>query len=192
MQKEIEEKERGREADLIRECQNGKKASYSVLVNKYMKRAYFTALGLAGSHEAALDLSQEAFVRGFRAIKRFDPERRFFTWYYQILRNLCFNFLRDTKRRAQPFSEVGEFEIAKIASFSNPESDFEKIEIQEIVWRGIQSLRENEREIIVMKDFQEMSYKEIAETLECPIGTVMSRLYTARRALKTELENILA
>lgn len=179
------------EREIILDCQRGVKEAYGHLVKKYMKRAYYTALGLIGSPEAAMDLSQDAFVRAYRAIKRLDADKKFFTWYYRILKNLCLNYLRDRARHARPFSEVGETTILKL---SDAEQDtfrqVERKETREAVWRAINSLKPAEKEIIILKDFQEHSYKEIADLLDCPIGTVMSRLYNARQALKSKLEKV--
>lgn len=176
----------------ILKCQSGDKRAYGELVKKYMKRAYYTALGFLGSPEAAMDLSQEAFVRAFKAIKRLDANKKFFTWYYRILKNLCLNYLRDRARHARPFSEVGEATLLKVSDDTQDASRMvEQKEIKEAVWRAINSLQAHEREIIILKDFQEHSYKEIAELLECPIGTVMSRLYNARQALKSKLEKVI-
>lgn len=179
------------DAELIRQCQRGDKQAFGRLVKKYMKQAYFTALGFTGAHEAALDLSQEAFVKAWRAIKRFEVGRNYFTWYYRILRNLCFNYMRDSAHKARSFSEIGEKALGVLVdSHADPAHETEIHEMQEIVWNGLNRLKVHDREIIILKDFQEMSYKEIAEILQCPIGTVMSRLYTARQALKTELEGV--
>ncbi|MCH8955140.1 sigma-70 family RNA polymerase sigma factor [candidate division KSB1 bacterium] len=180
------------EGALILRCQAGEKKAYGELVNKYMKRAYYTALGLLGSPEAAMDLSQEAFIRAYRAIKRLDANKKFFTWYYRILKNLCLNYLRDRARHARPFSEVGETTLLRISDQSEDASkQVEQEETKEMVWEAINSLNPQEREIIILKDFQEHSYKEISELLDCPMGTVMSRLYNARQALKVKLEKVL-
>ncbi len=177
------------DAQAIRLCQQGDRQAYGFLVQRYMQRAYFSALGLVGSHDAAMDLSQDAFVRAFRAIKKFDVERQFFTWYYQILRNLCLNFIRDKKRHARSFSEVNEYQIKRLSDESQDASKaVEQAELKKVMWEAINSLKPNEREIIVLKDFQELQYKEIAEMLDIPIGTVMSRLFNARKALKAKLE----
>lgn len=178
------------EQNLILQAQAGDNQAYGVLVQKYMKRAYFIALGLVGTHDSALDLSQEAFVKAFRALKKLDSNRNFFTWFYQILRNLCFNFLRDSSRHAVPFSEVGEYALSQLDD-GEPDAaaNLEQNELKEIMWQAINQLKPNEREIIILKDFQEMSYNEIAEFLNCPTGTVMSRLYNARKALKAKLED---
>ena len=180
-----------KERDAIIKCQNGDRQAFGYLVKKYMQRAYYIALGFIGSHESANDLSQEAFVRAYRAIKRFDPDKRFFTWYYQILRNLCFNFNRDKARHARPFSEIEENEIKRIPDTIDTDAVVERNETQKLVWEAINDLKPKDREIIVLKDFQDLSYKEIAEILNVPIGTVMSRLYYARAALKAKLERML-
>lgn len=173
----------------IRMCQQGNRQAYGFLVQRYMKRAYYSALGIVGSHDAALDLSQDAFVRAFRAIKKFDTNRQFFTWYYQILRNLCLNFIRDKKRHARSFSEMDDYQMKSLSDESQDASRaVEQSELKTIMWQAINSLKPNEREIIVLKDFQDLPYKEIAEILNIPIGTVMSRLFNARKALKAKLE----
>lgn len=187
--------ERQSEAWLISRCQAGEVQAFGVLVKKHQQRAYYTALGLTGSHEEALDISQEAFVRAYRAIAKFQASRGgFFTWYYQILRNLCFNFLRDRARRARPFSAVETAENSLhtiVDESSNPAVIAERNELKDAVWQAINALKDDEREIILLRDFQEMSYKEIAAALDCPIGTVMSRLFNARRQLREKLEGYL-
>ncbi len=185
----MDEDKEFQEQRLIRLCQRGDKHAYGLLVGHYKERAYYSALGLVSSHNAALDLSQEAFVRAYRSIKKLEPGRKFFTWFYQILRNLCFNHLRDRSRHARPFSEISYQEIQSIVDASQDASDrLEHDELKAAVWRAINSLKESYKEIIILKDFQDMSYNEIADILECPIGTVMSRLYSARKALKGKLE----
>lgn len=177
------------EQSLILRCQRGDKPAYGILVENYMQRAYHIALGLTGSHENALDLSQEAFVRAYRAIKKLDPKRKFFTWFYQILKNLCFNHLRDQKRHAAAFSEIGDGVLDNLSdSNADAAANYEQQELRELLWKALNSLNPADREIIILKDFQDLSYKEIAEFLNCPDGTVMSRLYHARKALKLKLE----
>lgn len=177
------------ERRLVLRSQAGDRHAYGLLVQRYMQRAYFVALGFIGSHQEALDMSQEAFVRAYRAIKRFDPERRFFTWYYQILRNLCLNARRDRARRSRRFSEIGETRIQQWPDGqADAQETLERAELREAVWKALDALEEQQREVIILKDFENLAYKDIAELLGCPIGTVMSRLYYARKALKTHLE----
>lgn len=181
------------EGQLITRCQAGDKEAFGTLVQHYMQRAYYTALALVGSADDALDLSQDAFVRAFRAVKQFQPMRgSFFTWYYQILRNLCFNLLRNRARRAQPFSQLDDHRILQMPdSAQDPGAVAEQNELRAHVWHAIAALKEQEREIIVLRDIQGLSYKEIAELLECPIGTVMSRLFNARKQLREKMDGYL-
>jgi RNA polymerase sigma-70 factor (ECF subfamily) len=178
---------------LISLTQKGNKQAFGVLVKRYMRRAYYVALGFVGSHEDALDLSQDAFVRAYRSIKRFELGKQFFTWYYQILRNLCFNLLRKRKKAIYSFSEIPETEFLRIQDDSEgrPDQNYERKELYASVWKAVQNLGELEREIIILREFQELSYQEIAEILKCPVGTVMSRLYYARKKLARELKDSL-
>lgn len=176
--------------DAIRACQRGNSQAYGYLVKRYSKRAYHTALGLVGCHDSAMDLSQDAFVRAFRQISGFKSGSQFFTWYYKILRNLCLNHIRDKKRHARSFSEC---DTRILETIPDQDADFYQVERQEqqaAVWKALQTLTRQEREIIVLKEFQNLSYKDIADCLNCPQGTVMSRLYHARQALKAAVERI--
>jgi RNA polymerase sigma-70 factor (ECF subfamily) len=159
-----------------------------------MQRAYYAALGLTGSHDDALDLSQEAFVRAFRARATIDPELPFYPWLYQIVRRLCFNFLRDRKTRRRRLEAAGPWlaeEIRVRAAASDPSRITERAELRARLEAAIDRLSEREREVLVLKEFEGLLYREIAELLEIPIGTVMSRLYSARRSLAKSLEDVL-
>jgi RNA polymerase sigma-70 factor (ECF subfamily) len=182
------------DGSLISRCQNGDTQAFGEIVEKYMQRAYYTARGLVGSREDALDLSQDAFVRAYRSIGKFKPGTGcFFTWYYKILRHLCFNFLRDRAKHARSFSHLDEQELLLHIpdEAHNPTAIAEMEEAKEALWRAISALRDHEREIIILKDFQDMSYREISETLDCPIGTVMSRLFNARKQLRQSMTQYL-
>lgn len=173
----------------VRKCLEGEKAAFGFLVEKYKKKAYFTALALVGSHEDALDLSQEAFVRAYRAIGSYNAKYGFFTWFYRILRNLCLNHVRDRSRRGRLLEKRSE--ELRVSHPPDPSLLVEADEIRGAVWEALASLSPRDREIIVLRDLQELSYREIADTLECPMGTVMSRLYNARKRLREKLERYL-
>lgn len=184
--------EKDDDRSVILRCKEGDNQAYNILVDRYMQRAYYTALGFVGNHDNAMDLSQDAFVRAYKAIHKVDEDRNFFTYYYRILRNLCFNFIRDRKHHARSFSEISETQYKNI---QNPELDpstaLEKQEQKEAVWEAIQQLNPEHREIIILKEFRDCSYQEIADLMEIPIGTVMSRLYHARKSLKSKLEGVI-
>lgn len=178
------------ESEWICKCQNGEKEAFGYLVRRYMRQAYYAALALVGSHPDALDLSQEAFVRSYKAIGRFNPEKSFYSWYYRTLRNLCLNFLRDRSHRAVPLS------IAEIDESNEPaetadgaDTMIERTEMRKAIWDALWRLEVQERELIVARDMLGTSYEKLAELMDCPLGTVMSRLYHARRKLRETLKH---
>ncbi len=180
------------ERDLVRLARDGDRRAFSDLVERYMRRAYFVALGLVGSHEDALDLSQEAFIRAYRARRRLDPELPFYGWLYQILRRLCFNFNRDRKLRRTRTEEARSWltDQASRAAGIDPATSAERAETIRQVREAIERLGDRDREVLVLKEFEGLRYREIAELLGIPIGTVMSRLYSARRRLAAEMEEM--
>jgi RNA polymerase sigma-70 factor (ECF subfamily) len=169
----------------IRNCQLGNTESYRLLVDKYRNRAYYAALLMTGNREDALDISQEAFYRAFKAIKSFQSGKNFYTWLYRILKNISINNFKRIKRRNLTFSDAEEStgDLLYISPHAGPDEIFEEHEMRDLIWKGLMSLKAEDREILVLKEFQEMSYNEIAETLEIPLGSVMSRLYYAKKKL---------
>lgn len=161
-----------------------------MLVQAYRERAYGAALSLTRNYEDARDLSQEAFVRAFRAIDRFRVGRPFYPWYYRILRNLCLTHLeRHGPRRQVSLDEIVEENPAATPSVSS--SVQERIQGEQMgrhLRTAIDQLKPEFREIISMFHFEEMSYQDIAQALEIPIGTVMSRLFHARKQLAQLME----
>jgi RNA polymerase sigma-70 factor (ECF subfamily) len=151
-----------------------------------MKNAYFIALGLVGNRDDAMELSQEAFILAYRNIKQLKPNRRFFPWFYQILRNVCFSHLRKTrKRRSQSlekFEEQGP--VAEADDSFTPDVVAERNETKDRLWKAMGKLNQKHREVIMLRHFQNMSYEQMAQILFCSRGTVMSRLYYARKKLK--------
>ncbi|MHC4187988.1 MAG: RNA polymerase sigma factor [Planctomycetota bacterium] len=171
---------------LVERFRKGSKDAFEQIVKRYMKESYFIALGLVGNHDDALDLSQEAFCRAYCNIQLLNSNQKFFPWFYQILRNLCFSHLRRGKRRhtvSLSNSEMGAGSLPSREEFS-PELVCERNERKEAVWKAMGQLSEKHREIIILRHFQHLSYDEIAGYLHCTRGTVMSRLYHARKKLK--------
>ncbi len=170
---------------VVQECLEGDKESYRILVDRYKERAYYLALMFTKNHEDARDLSQEAFYRAYRALADYDPSRPFYSWFYRILKNLCINFVNHHRRKL-PMDE--NLERTTMAEGDFPDEIFEKNERAAIIWKALSQLPEKDREIIVMKEFNDFSYQEIADALEIPIGSVMSRLYYARKKLLKKLQ----
>jgi len=174
---------------LIARAQAGDTEAFGLLVKRYMRQAYFSALGLVGSREDALDLSQEAFARAFHARKAIDPARPFYAWYYTILRRLCLNWLRDRRNRRERLEEAGWWiEQVALVQIDPPDRALERREAHRRIAGALAQLSDAEREVLVLKEFEGLKYREIAERMGIPIGTVMSRLYSARAHLAGALE----
>jgi RNA polymerase sigma-70 factor (ECF subfamily) len=169
------------DGDVIASVKSGDKEAYKELVDRYKRRAYHIAVGLVGEPQDALDISQMAFIKAYRNLKRFDLSRPFFPWFYRILKNLCLDHIKHSSRsREIPLENV---DVLSREDGTN--------RMQEALWRAIESLPLEQREVITLHYFEGFTYKEIAETLDKPIGTVMSSLYYARQKLKARLGEIL-
>jgi RNA polymerase sigma-70 factor (ECF subfamily) len=174
------------EAELIQRCQQGDRIAYGILVKRYAGKAIGSAALMLGSQHDAQDAAQEAFVRAWRSIRRFTGQSKFSTWFHTILRNICVDRLRKRKRRGTPG------ELHDVHAHPNPDCDpvhqAEQAERRRRVWQAIQQLSDAHREVIVLNHFQHMSYREMAEVLNIPFGTVTSRLHAARKALRDRLD----
>lgn len=159
---------------------------FEFLVQKYQREAFGHALALLGNQEDALDACQDSFARAFTAIPRLRDLPRFYPWFYCILRNRCFNLLarRRTSDRYQETQQ--QQETAAHLNAVTPETVLAEREDAQQVRRALQALPPEQREILVLKYVQERSYAEIAELLDIPRGTVMSRLFHARLALRQQ------
>jgi len=180
------------EGSIIERCKKGDREAFATIVQHYMRPAYYVALGYLGRPEDALDISQDAFVNAFRHIRRFDTSRKFFPWFYSILKNLCMNHISRVRRRQESSIDemAGEGPVPIPVETVNPEENALRRDLQAKVGLALQRLRSKDREIIILQHFQDYSYQEIADLLGIPIGTVMSRLYGARRAMRRELEKL--
>jgi len=175
---------------LAAECRTGNTMKFRVLVERYKKPAYFFALGMVGNPDDAYDLSQEAFVRAYRSLGRFDENLSFKSWLFTILSNLCKNALRSASVRKKYIASDKALEEVAAPSETNPEVSYIAKETKKMVWDALAELDNEAKEIIILKHFQDMSYQEIAEVLDMPLGSVMSRLHYARQKLKKRLEGM--
>ena len=167
------------------------KEAFEAFVKGHMKQAYFVALGLVGNHEDALELSQEAFARAYQYRGTLNAQGKFFPWFYQILRNLCFSHLRKRQhRQADPLDGDPEnpIEVQAQAGF-DPRALAEQNETTSRLWKAIGQLDEKHREVTILRHFQNLSYDEMAQLLFCNKGTITSRLYYARQRLKEILDD---
>ncbi len=169
------------EREIIILVKKGKKEAYQAIVERYMKRAYYIALGFVRNPQDALDISQEAFIKAFRRIKSFDVERPFFPWFYKLMKNFCLDHLKRRSRIQEVPLEEGR--VLK--------EEHEDREMKEVLWKGIESLPVEQREVIILRYFQQLSYQEISEVMEKPVGTVMSSLFYAKKKLKETIKKYL-
>jgi RNA polymerase sigma-70 factor (ECF subfamily) len=171
-------------------AKGGELRAFEILVERYKRHAYFIAYGFVGDRETALDLSQEAFAKAYKAIGKFNPDFRFFTWFYKILSNLCINHLQKRRLRREHEVRLEELPFEVATSDSDPALAYERKELNRRVWEAVQNLPPDFKEIIILRHFRDLSYRELAEILEIPIGSVMSRLHYARMKLKQELSDL--
>lgn len=180
---------------LIGLAQGGEQAAFEELVRRYRQPAYRAAFALVGNVEDAMDVTQEAFIRAFRAIGRFELGRPFFPWMYRIVRNLGLSYLK--QRRQSGFTvSLDESKpngrLLEVAGEGpSPREEYSQGELERHLSEALDSLKPEDREIVVLRDVQGHAYKEIAALLEIPIGTVMSRLYYARDRLRKKMEPFL-
>lgn len=160
----------------IEKCRNGESDAFRYLVERYQKQAVGHAVAILGNREDALDAVQEAFIDAFQALENFDTARKFYPWFYVLLRNRCYKMAA----RKKMTDNIEETEI--IAPQSDISSE-ERIALE----KALLSLSKEDREIITLKYLDGLSYDEIAEYLEIPRGTVMSRLFHVRRQLQAKL-----
>jgi RNA polymerase sigma-70 factor (ECF subfamily) len=163
---------------VIRNCKAGDKDAFRFLVERYQSEAMGHALAILADREDALDAVQEAFFDAYQAIGRFDTSRQFYPWFYTILRNRCFKLIATRKKK---FGVIFDEELI-LASVSGVAPE-DRVALE----RALLELSSEERELVTLKHLDGLSYEELAERLEIPKGTVMSRLYHARKRLREKL-----
>jgi RNA polymerase sigma-70 factor (ECF subfamily) len=181
---------------LVKRVQRGDKAAFDVLVLKYQQRVVNLVSRFVRNHADALDISQEAFLKAYRALPNFRGDSAFYTWLYRIAVNTAKNFLATQARRSgelsQEISEIEQIEANDaLRDKATPERLLLRDEIQATVISAIESLPEDLRTAIMLREVDGMSYEEIAGVMECPIGTVRSRIFRAREAVDKQLKPLL-
>lgn len=174
---------------LVDQAKAGEPAACDALARRHRRAAYLLALQMLGNRDDAMDVTQDAMLRFFSTLKSFDATRRVQPWLFTIVRNQVRDLWRQRQRR--PADAAGESDalVGQLAGPQpSPEADLHRRELKKRVWRALAALPPEKREIIVLRDFHDLSYRDIAQVLDIPIGTVMSRLHGARRQLRARLE----
>lgn len=181
---------------LVERVKNGEKAAYDLLVLKYQQRIIILVSRFVRNQSDALDVTQEAFIKAYRALPNFRGESAFYTWLYRIAVNTAKNYLAVQSRRPSgnnyDVSEIEQIEGADaLKEQATPENILLKDELQATVLKAIEDLPEDLKTAIMLREIEGLSYEEIASVMECPIGTVRSRIFRAREAIDNEMKPLL-
>jgi RNA polymerase sigma factor (sigma-70 family) len=185
------------EMKLVKLAQGGDLSAYDELVKRYQERIYATVYHMTANHEDANDLAQEAFIKAFQALRSFKGGSSFYTWVYRIAVNKTINFLKQRKNRAQmslddlDINAEHDPDLVALISEKTPRREISLVELQEKLNVAMQKLSEPHRLVVTLHDVQGLSHEEIAEIMECNIGTVRSRLFYARQQLQAYLSDYL-
>jgi RNA polymerase sigma-70 factor (ECF subfamily) len=183
------------DVDLVRAAQKGDMAAFEEMVARHRDKIYARAYGMMRNEDEALDLSQEAWVKGWQRLAQFQGEASFATWMTRIVINLCLDQLRKQKRQRAESIETLEEESGGVERFMpvttpNPAAGLERAELRRRIDRALAQLSAEHRTVLVLHEFEELEYKEIAKRMGCSIGTVMSRLFYARRRMASLLAGL--
>jgi RNA polymerase sigma-70 factor, ECF subfamily len=182
------------EEDLVRLAQEGGLTAFEELVARHRDKIYARAYSMMRNEDEALDLSQDAWVKGWRRLAQFQGDSSFVTWMTRIVINLCLDQLRKQKRQRtesiDAFEEDGGVERQMPIVTPNPTEGLERTELRQRIDRALGQLSHEHRTVLVLHEFEEMEYKEIAKRMKCSIGTVMSRLFYARRRMASLLAGL--
>jgi len=188
-----------RETDqlLVERVQKGDKRAFDLLVGKYQHKIVSLISRYVHDHAEALDVAQEAFIKAYKAIGRFRGDSAFYTWMYRIAINTAKNHLVSQSRRP-PSSDVDaqdaeQFQVdTRLKDRGSPEHELLKEEIERTIHDAISELPDDLRVAITLREMEGMSYEDIATTMDCPIGTVRSRIFRAREAIDGRLRPLLS
>ena len=177
---------------LVKRVQKGDKGAFDLLVLKYQHKIVNLVMRYVRDPELALDITQEAFIKAYRALPRFRGDSAFYTWMYRIAVNTAKNHLAAQRRRPMDveldLQDPEQYDLhGKLKETDTPEGVSLSNELKETVERAIAGLPEDLRTAIILRELEGMSYEEIAQTMECPVGTVRSRIFRARDAIAKKI-----
>ena len=182
--------------ELVERVQAGDKKAFDLLVMKYQQRIVHVITGFVHDPVEAMDVAQEAFIKAYRALPNFRGDSAFYTWLYRIAINTSKNYLTAAARRP-PTMDVDAsdatiyYDAPELKEFETPESSLMSDELEQTIHHAIQGLPEDTATAIKLREFEGMSYEEIAQAMDCPIGTVRSRIFRAREAIDKQVNEIM-
>jgi len=186
------------ELELVRQCQAGQSEAFDQLVIRYRTRVFAMIYNMVHNEQDAWDLAQESFVKAWKSIKRFRRHSSFYTWIYRIVMNVTIDWLRKKQVKGAGVEFDDSVRVKEVDPAARtvpkaaplPHQRMEQREIRARIDRAIGQLSPEHRAVILMKEIEGMQYHEIAEALGCSIGTVMSRLFYARKKLQNSLRDV--
>jgi len=182
---------------LVNRARQEDSAAYDELIRRYQERIYATIYNMTSNHEDANDLTQETFIKAYRALKSFKGDSSFYTWVYRIAVNKTINFLKQRKNRYHmslndlDFNVENDPDLVALVSDKTPRRDLNLVELQDKLNAAMQKLSEAHRLVVTLHDVQGLSHDEIAEIMNCNVGTVRSLLFYARQQLQATLSDYL-
>jgi RNA polymerase sigma-70 factor (ECF subfamily) len=178
------------EQSLIERCKRGEFQAYRELMERYQSRIYSVCYGIVRNREDALDVVQEVFIKIYDAIKKFKGESGLYVWMYRIAVNKSLDFYRKKKRKYMIFEKASDDARVHNTQIETrtPQDKTLALELKEKVAEAIEQLPEKQKGIIILREIEGLSYQEIAKIMKCSVGTVMSRLFYARKKLAGYLE----
>jgi len=177
---------------LVERVQRGDKSAYDLLVLKYQHRIVSLVSRYMRDQDEVLDVTQEAFIKAYRALPGFRGDSAFYTWLYRIAINTAKNYLVSRSRRP-PDSDIdvdqGDYqgETLALSDIESPENRLEGDQLEAVVYKAIDDLPEELKVAVTLREFDGLSYEEIAGIMECPVGTVRSRIFRAREAIEKKI-----
>ncbi len=187
----------GDDLPLVRRAQRGDLRAYDTLLERYRERIYATVYHMTANHEDANDLVQETFIKAYQALKTFKGSASFYTWLYRIAVNKTINFLKQRRARTHfslndlDFNAEHDPDLVALISDKTPRREAALAELQEKLNAALQKLSESHRLVVTLHDVQGLSHEEIADIMDCNVGTVRSRLFYARQQLQAWLSDYL-
>lgn len=191
-----EETDETPDSELVTRCQRGDTASFETLVKRYRGRVYSLVYQMVRHDAESWDLSQEVFIKVWRALPKFEGQSSFFTWLYRIAHNTAYDFLRSRKNRESlEFDDATASHIAAGSkttpqSGESPDERLVHSELGQRIYAAMDQLSPEHRAVVMLKEVEGLSYEEMATCLGCTVGTVMSRLFYARKKLQTLLADV--
>jgi RNA polymerase sigma-70 factor (ECF subfamily) len=192
--KEVRDREAHEDEALVERAKTGDRAAFQALFQKYHRRVYAVALGVVKRPEDAMDVVQDAFIKVHKHLGTFQGASSFYTWLYRIVMNLGIDHVRRSRKVVEWGDDVpldqaaGDGTMVPKISDANPRRTLVRRELSDKIRQALETLPEYHRAVILLREVEGMSYEEIAEVLEVPKGTIMSRLFHARRKMQDQLQ----